>query len=93
MGCGIHSHSLMQTASTLGVEYHTAEQVQSGQFAFTAVEGGDYMTCFRAPEHHTTPTTLTIEFEWKTGIAAMDWSTVAKKGQVDVSVVPSLMFF
>lgn len=41
------------------------------------------MTCFWATESNP-KTTLTIDFEWKTGVAAKDWSNVAKKGQVDV---------
>lgn len=70
--------------SAYGNNYHYGDRVQSGQFAFVAVEAGDYMTCFWAAENNP-KTTLTIDFEWKTGVAAKDWSNVAKKGQVDVS--------
>ena len=58
--------------------------MESGNFAFTTAETGDYTTCFWAPENKP-PTTVTVEFEWRTGVAATDWSNVAKKGQIEVS--------
>lgn len=75
---------MMQTTSSHGNSYHFAEHVESGQFAFTAAEAGDYMACFWAADHKP-PITLTVDFEWKTGVAAKDWTNVAKKGSVDVS--------
>ncbi|KAM5567269.1 transmembrane emp24 domain-containing protein p24delta9-like [Rosa sericea] len=78
------SHKLtVRVTSSYGNSHHYSELVESGQFAFQAVEAGDYMACFWAPDHKP-PTTLTIEFDWKTGVAAKDWSNVAKKGSVDV---------
>lgn len=74
----------VQVTSTYGNSYHSAENVDSGQFAFTAAEAGDYMTCFFAIDHNP-KTTLTVDFDWRTGVAAKDWTNVAKKGQVDVS--------
>jgi hypothetical protein len=59
--------------------------VGSGQFAFTAPEEGDYMACFWGPDHKP-PITMAVDFDWRTGVAAKDWSNVAKKGQVDVSL-------
>ena len=44
------------------------------------------MACFWAVDHNPVET-LTVDFDWKTGVAAKDWSNVAKKGQVDVSTV------
>jgi hypothetical protein len=63
---------------------HYSENVQSGNFAFTATEAGDYLACFWAPDHKP-PVTVTFEFDWRSGVTAKDWSNVAKKGQVDVS--------
>lgn len=60
--------------------------MESGQFAFVAAEAGDYMACFWAADHNP-QITLTVDFDWKTGVAAKDWSNVAKKGQVDVSLI------
>lgn len=56
--------------------------MESGNFAFTASEAGDYLACFWTPDHKPS-FTLTVEFEWRTGIAAKDWTNVAKKGQID----------
>lgn len=77
--------------SSYGNSHHYSELVESGQFAFAAVEAGDYMACFWAPDHKP-QTTLTIDFDWKTGVAAKDWSSVAKKGSVDVSLISNLKF-
>ncbi|XP_024032487.1 transmembrane emp24 domain-containing protein p24delta7-like, partial [Morus notabilis] len=68
--------------SPLGNNYHHGDQVESGNFAFTAVESGDHTICFWAPEHKP-PTTVTIEFDWRTGMATTDWSNVAKKGYIE----------
>lgn len=62
--------------------------MDAGTFAFTAAESGDYMACFLASDHKP-PVTLSIEFEWKSGVAAKDWSKVAKKGQIEVSILIS----
>ncbi|XP_042488557.1 transmembrane emp24 domain-containing protein p24delta9-like [Macadamia integrifolia] len=73
-----------RVTSSYGNNYHYGDTVESGQFAFTAAESGDYMTCFSVLDHHP-PVTLTVDFDWRTGVAAKDWSNVAKKGQIDVS--------
>ncbi|RDY04865.1 Transmembrane emp24 domain-containing protein p24delta9 [Mucuna pruriens] len=73
----------VRVTSTYGNNYHYGDRVQTGHFAFMAVEAGDYMTCFWAVDNNPV-TTLTVDFDWKTGVAAKDWSNVAKKGQVDV---------
>ncbi|KAG4906466.1 hypothetical protein AAZX31_20G028700 [Glycine max] len=73
----------VRVTSSYGNNYHYGDRVQTGQFAFAAVEAGDYMTCFWAVDHNPVET-LTVDFDWKTGVAAKDWSNVAKKGQVDV---------
>lgn len=78
------SHRItVRVTSSHGNNYHYGDRVQSGQFAFVAAEAGDYMTCFWAVENKP-EVTLTIDLEWKTGVAAKDWPNVAKKGQVDV---------
>lgn len=50
------------------------------------------MACFWAPDHKP-ELTLSVEFEWKSGIEAKDWTNVAKKGSVDVSFFQSGLFF
>ncbi|EOY03535.1 hypothetical protein QUC31_017677 [Theobroma cacao] len=77
------SHRLtLRVTSPYGNNNHYGDRVDSGTFAFTAVEGGDYTACFWATDHKP-PVTITIDFDWKTGVAAKDWSKVAKKGQVE----------
>ncbi|XP_021910500.1 transmembrane emp24 domain-containing protein p24delta9-like [Carica papaya] len=78
------THKLtVRVTSTQGNTYHQADHVESGQFAFTAPEDGDYMACFWVLDQKP-DITLTVDFDWKTGVQAKDWSNVAKKGQVDV---------
>ncbi|KAI3720215.1 hypothetical protein L6452_21128 [Arctium lappa] len=77
------SHRItLKVTSAYGNSYHSAENVQSGQFAFQAVEAGDYMACFFAIDHQPS-LKIPIEFDWRSGVAAKDWSNVAKKGSVD----------
>ncbi|KAM7250336.1 hypothetical protein ACFE04_022219 [Oxalis oulophora] len=78
------THKLtVRVTSSHGNNYHYSDHVESGQFAFTAAEGGDYMACFWAPDHNP-PVELTVDFEWKTGIHAKDWGNVAKKGNIEL---------
>ncbi|KAJ0558144.1 putative GOLD domain-containing protein [Helianthus annuus] len=73
----------VRVTSPLGNNYHYADRKQSGSFAFTAGEAGDYMACFWAAKQ-SPDKSLSIDFEWKSGLAAKDWSKVAKKGQVEM---------
>ncbi|KAJ9147589.1 hypothetical protein P3X46_029733 [Hevea brasiliensis] len=78
------SHKLIvKVTSPYGSIYHYGDHVDSGNFAFTAAEAGDYSTCFWANEHRQ-EITVTVDFEWKTGVSAKDWSKVAKKGQIEI---------
>ncbi|XP_074274595.1 transmembrane emp24 domain-containing protein p24delta9-like [Silene latifolia] len=73
----------VRVTSPYGSNLHTADKVDAGQFAFTTAEAGDYMTCFWIVEHNP-PVTVTLDFDWKTGVAAKDWGSVAKKGSIDL---------
>ncbi|XP_051212308.1 transmembrane emp24 domain-containing protein p24delta9 [Lolium perenne] len=78
------SHRIsLRVTSPYGSSLHYSESVQSGNFAFTSSEAGDYLACFWAPDHRP-PTTIAFEFDWRSGVSAKDWSSVAKKGQVDI---------
>ncbi|XP_074329128.1 transmembrane emp24 domain-containing protein p24delta9-like isoform X1 [Apium graveolens] len=80
------SHKLtVRVTATSGNSYHYADHVQNGQFSFQVVEAGDYMACFWAVDQ-TPPASLTIDFDWKSGVATKDWSNVAKKGMLTESV-------
>lgn len=81
------SHKItVRVTSPHGNNYHYGDHVDNGNYAFTAAEAGDYMACFWAPDHKPAMT-VTIDFEWKSGVAAKDWSKVAKKGQIEVMEV------
>jgi hypothetical protein len=72
----------VKVLSPYGKQLHYQENVQSGQFAFTTSETGEYLACFwlhNAP--HTA--TLTVALDWKTGFAAKDWASIAKKDKLD----------
>ncbi|XP_066392696.1 transmembrane emp24 domain-containing protein p24delta9-like [Miscanthus floridulus] len=78
------SHRIsLRVTSPYGNSLHYAENVHSGNFAFTASEAGDYLACFWAPDHRP-PATVAFEFDWRSGVSARDWSAVAKKGQVEM---------
>ncbi|EOA25446.1 hypothetical protein CARUB_v10018783mg [Capsella rubella] len=64
-----------------GTKLHQADNVEAGQFSFTAYESGSYITCITAV-HHTPETTLTIDFDWKSGLHSKEWTNVAKHSQV-----------
>jgi len=65
-------------------KYHLAERVQAGQFAFTAYQSGDYVICF-VDKTEDPQIALSIDFEWRTGMATIDRHSIAKKTNVDVS--------
>nr|KAJ0214759.1 hypothetical protein LSAT_V11C400221890 [Lactuca sativa] len=78
------SHRItIRITSPLGANCHYADQKAFGEFAYTANEDGDYMACFWVAKQNP-PTTLTVEFEWKSGLSAKDWSRVAKRGQIEM---------
>lgn len=72
----------VRVTSSYGNSQHYSDNVSEGHFAFQAVESGDYMACFFAADHKPS-TTMTVDFDWKSGIAAKDWTNVAKKGSVE----------
>ncbi|KAJ0987442.1 hypothetical protein J5N97_005798 [Dioscorea zingiberensis] len=73
----------VRVTSPYGNTIHFGDNVESGNFAFTSTEAGDYLACFWTPDHKP-PVTVTVDFDWRTGVAAKDWPNVAKKGQIDV---------
>ncbi|CAA7019495.1 unnamed protein product [Microthlaspi erraticum] len=78
------SHKIsVKVTSSSGTTYHHSEQVDSGQFAFSAVEAGDYMACFSAADHKP-EAAISIDFEWRTGVQSKSWAKVAKKSQIEV---------
>lgn len=75
--------SFGQVTSPYGNQLHYQENVQSGQFAFTTSESGNFMACFwltNAPPN----AAVNVALDWKTGVAAKDWASIAKKDKLDV---------
>lgn len=68
--------------SPYGNNLHHNENVTHGQFAFTSTESGTYVACFWMDSKHQEGATISLE--WKTGISAKDWDSVAKKDKIEV---------
>ncbi|KAL0889540.1 hypothetical protein Bca101_013523 [Brassica carinata] len=85
------SHKII-VMSPQGTMLHEADNMESGQFSFTASETGSYLACITAVDHKP-ETTLTIDFDWRSGVHSDDWSKVVKKSQVEMmeSSVKSLL--
>ncbi|GFQ02573.1 transmembrane emp24 domain-containing protein p24delta9 [Phtheirospermum japonicum] len=78
------SHKVtVRVTSSYGNSYHYSDHVTEGNFAFQATEAGDYMACFFAADHKPA-LSITVDFDWKSGVAAKDWTNVAKKGSVEL---------
>ncbi|KAK7385210.1 hypothetical protein VNO78_30923 [Psophocarpus tetragonolobus] len=76
---GNHTVSVKVT-SPYGNNLHHNENVTHGQFAFTTAESGNYVACFWMEGTHQE---TSIGLDWKTGIAAKDWDSVAKKEKIE----------
>ncbi|GLJ51027.1 hypothetical protein SUGI_1086510 [Cryptomeria japonica] len=72
----------VRVTSPYGNSVHYAEKVESGQFAFTTTEVGDYLACFWIPPVQPV-VKATVEIEWKTGVFAKDWTKIAKRDKID----------
>lgn len=75
--------SHLQVTSPYGNQLYHQENVQSGQFAFTSKESGNHMACFwlqNAPPN----VNVNLALDWKTGVSAKDWASIAKKDKLEV---------
>ena len=75
--------------SPFGDVLHHADKVSHGQFAFTTAESGIYLACFWT-ETLEKGMVVNLNLDWRTGIAAKDWDSIAKKEKLDVSTVPAI---
>lgn len=71
-----------KVTSPYGNILHHKENVTHGQFAFTSSEAGLYQTCFQ-PDHPGEGGALSVNIDWKIGIAAKDWESVARKEKIE----------
>ncbi|KAK1280596.1 Transmembrane emp24 domain-containing protein p24delta3 [Acorus gramineus] len=72
----------IRVSDPYGDSLHQTEGVESGLFAFTAAHTGQYTACFWSP-HFRHSSSLSINFTWKSGVAAKDWTRVAKREKLD----------
>ncbi|KAJ0257576.1 Transmembrane emp24 domain-containing protein p24delta5 [Hirschfeldia incana] len=73
-----------KVTSPYGNNLHHQDNVTHGQFAFTTQETGNYLACFWVDSaHHPQANPLTLGIDWKIGIAAKDWDSVAKKEKIE----------
>ncbi|KAI3513422.1 hypothetical protein L1887_20754 [Cichorium endivia] len=73
----------VRVTSPYGNNLHHKENMTHGQFAFTTSESGNYLACFWVDGHHQGTKGLTVSLDWRIGIAAKDWESVAKKEKIE----------
>ena len=72
-----------QVTSPYGNTVHHNENATTGQFAFTTTEAGNYLACFWIDSVEKGSGT-SLNLDWRIGIAAKDWDTIAKKEKIEV---------
>ncbi|KAF4348490.1 hypothetical protein F8388_018869 [Cannabis sativa] len=84
-----HTHDTptisVKVTSPYGSNLHHAENSTHGQFAFTTHEAGNYLACFWVDGYNHDKGDVSVNLDWKTGIAAKDWESVARKEKIEVS--------
>ncbi|KAJ0700401.1 putative transmembrane emp24 domain-containing protein [Helianthus annuus] len=78
-----------KVTSPYGNILHHKENATHGQFAFTTNEAGQYLVCFWADDPNQGGA-LSVNIDWRTGIAAKDWESVARKEKIEVSLQTAL---
>ncbi|KAI4367106.1 hypothetical protein MLD38_022878 [Melastoma candidum] len=83
-----HSHMptiSVKVTSPYGTNLHHNENVTHGQFAFTTPDTGSYLACFWVDGHNEEGGRgdVSVNIDWKTGIAAKDWESVARKEKIE----------
>ncbi|GAA0183945.1 vesicle coat protein [Lithospermum erythrorhizon] len=82
IGDGLPPTVSAKVTSPYGNNLHHQENVTHGQFAFTTTESGNYLACFWMDTKSENVKAATVNLDWKTGIAAKDWESVAKKEHI-----------
>ncbi|KDP38879.1 hypothetical protein JCGZ_05036 [Jatropha curcas] len=73
----------IKVTSPYGNNLHDRENVTHGQFAFTTHEAGNYLACFWVDGNTQENSDVSVNLDWKTGIAAKDWESVARKEKIE----------
>ena len=75
----------MQVTSPYGNTLHHSENATVGQFAFTTAESGNYLACFWIDSAEK-GSGVSVNLDWKIGIATKDWDAIAKKEKIEVGM-------
>ncbi|CAN1143301.1 Transmembrane emp24 domain-containing protein p24delta3 [Linum perenne] len=78
-----HPTISVKVTSPYGNHLYQKESSIQGQFAFTTEEAGNYLACFWMDGPHHGRNNVSVNLDWKTGITAKEWETVAKKEKVE----------
>ncbi|XP_020573308.1 transmembrane emp24 domain-containing protein p24delta5-like [Phalaenopsis equestris] len=71
-----------KVTSPYGNSLHHQQKTTSGQFAFTTSEAGNYLACFWI-DSSDKGVGANVILDWKIGIAAKDWDSVAKIEKIE----------
>lgn len=72
----------VRVSTPYGNTLHHQERVNEGEFSFTASEAGTHMACFWIP-FSTRDMKVGVELDWRTGVAAKDWASIAKREKIE----------
>ncbi|CAK8578694.1 unnamed protein product [Lathyrus sativus] len=73
----------VKVTSPYGNNLHHKENTTHGNFAFTTQETGNYLACFWVDSGSPKGGDVSVNIDWKIGIAAKDWDSVAKKEKIE----------
>ena len=78
--------------SPYGNDLHHNENATVGSFAFTTQESGNYLACFWVDNHHGgVAGDVNLNLDWKIGVAAKDWDSVARKEKIEVNILMNML--
>ncbi|XBH98424.1 hypothetical protein VPH35_127939 [Triticum aestivum] len=77
-----HPTVAVKVTSPYGNTVHQKENATVGQFAFTTSEAGNYLACFWLDSAEK-GSGVSLNLDWKIGIATKDWDSVAKKEKIE----------
>eukprot|EP00897_Mesotaenium_endlicherianum_P007412 jgi/Mesen1/669/ME000109S10882 len=83
VGEGTASKIAVKVTSPYGHQLHWQESTDKGHFGFKTKESGQYMCCFWIPHANPQGPSLSVDLDWKTGVAAQDWASIAKKDKLE----------
>ncbi|KAK4766356.1 hypothetical protein SAY87_007998 [Trapa incisa] len=72
----------IKVTSPFGNNLHQMDNVTHGHFSFTSAEAGTYVACLWIDNQNPGVGTI-VNLEWKIGITARDWESVARKENIE----------